>query len=166
MLVRFALLGFLLFGASAQASVLVVDASGGGAFTSLQAAVDAAASGDLLLVKGGVYSGFTADGKALTIVEDSGHAASVLGQGAFLGDGFPVLTVNNAARGPLLVGSPLFSFFLGLLDGSGQFHLNVPVPASQPAVSGRLVEQVVTYSATSGPRVSPLRIGVVLDPQF
>ncbi|MBI1380488.1 MAG: hypothetical protein GC161_05295 [Planctomycetaceae bacterium] len=49
------------------ASTLVVAASGGGDFSELQAAVDAASDGDVLLVEPGTYGPFTTS-KALTIV--------------------------------------------------------------------------------------------------
>jgi len=39
-------------------------------FSDLQAAIDAAVSGDLILVADGTYSAFTIDGKALTVVAD------------------------------------------------------------------------------------------------
>lgn len=64
-------LGFVVWLASnAGASVLVVDPSGaGGAFTSLQAALDAAAPNDVIRVKGGTYVEITI-AKPVTIVGD------------------------------------------------------------------------------------------------
>ena len=64
-------LGFVVWLASnASASVLVVDPSGaGGAFTSLQAALDAAAPNDVIRVKGGTYVEITIT-KPVTIVGD------------------------------------------------------------------------------------------------
>ncbi|MBI5361681.1 MAG: hypothetical protein HZA53_00790 [Planctomycetes bacterium] len=63
----------------ARAGVLVVDASGGGAFIDLAPAVAAAQDGDVVLVRTGSYSGFTVTNKALDLVADSG--ASVLVNG-------------------------------------------------------------------------------------
>ena len=60
---------------SAQ-SVWTVDDSGGADFTDLQAAVDAASSGDVLLVAAGVYGNVAVLGKGLTILGD-GAAPSV-----------------------------------------------------------------------------------------
>lgn len=58
--------------AAAQA-VHVVDSSGGGDFTGIQAAVNAAASGDTLLIKSGHYFGRTViDGKGLKVVAELG----------------------------------------------------------------------------------------------
>jgi len=73
------IVALLLLAAPLRAGVLVVDAAGGpGAdFTSLQAAVDAAASGDLLLVRSGDYGGLLIDGKALSVVADTGADVSV-----------------------------------------------------------------------------------------
>src|SRR5688572_18660193 len=65
----------------AAAGVLVVDASGGGAFTDLPAAVAAAADGDILLLKSGAYTAPTIANKALDVVADTG--ASVVVQGPF-----------------------------------------------------------------------------------
>ncbi len=57
---------------SASAGVIVVNASGGGQFTSIQPAVNAAVDGDTLLVKGGTYAGFSIIDKTLTVVGDPG----------------------------------------------------------------------------------------------
>jgi len=60
-------------------NVLVVDASGGGAYTSIQAAIAAAGDGDTILVKSGLYSGFTIDDKGVSVVADTGAVVDVLG---------------------------------------------------------------------------------------
>lgn len=70
---------FALAGA-VRGDVIVVDAAGGGAFTQIQPAVDAALEGDTILVKPGGYSGFTVDGKALTVIGDAGPVANVAGK--------------------------------------------------------------------------------------
>ncbi len=64
----------LLSPAAALQSVWVVDqALGAGTdFSNLQAAVDAAAPGDVLLVRSGIYPPFFLDGKGLTIAADTG----------------------------------------------------------------------------------------------
>ncbi len=59
----------LLFAALAEGALgatLVVDPNGGGTYTSLQAAIDAAAPGDVISVRGGTYSTITLT-KPLTI---------------------------------------------------------------------------------------------------
>jgi hypothetical protein len=61
----------------ARADVLVVNGAGGGDFTTLQAAVDAAADGDVLLVKGGTYAGVHVDDKSLSIVADTGQTVTL-----------------------------------------------------------------------------------------
>lgn len=67
----------LLLSSSAKADVLVVGPTQ--AFTDIQAAVDAAASGDLLLIQAGEYSSFKVDGKGLSILADGPGAALVKG---------------------------------------------------------------------------------------
>lgn len=60
---------------TATAGVRVVDIAGGAPYTSIQAAVNAAVDGDVILVKRtGNYAGFTIDNKALSIVGDSAAA--------------------------------------------------------------------------------------------
>jgi len=63
----------------ANANVIVVDASGGGNFTQIQPAVDAASDGDVLLVKSGAYGSFVVGDKALVIVGDTGANVQVSG---------------------------------------------------------------------------------------
>ncbi len=65
-----------------QNRVLTVDDDGAADFTTIQAAVDAAAAGDVLLVRDGTYLPFTIDGKGVTILGDAGAAVAVSGAGA------------------------------------------------------------------------------------
>lgn len=59
-------------------SVLRVEPSGaGGAYLDIQAAIDAAAPGDLVLVETGTYPGFSVSGKGLTVAADSGAIVEV-----------------------------------------------------------------------------------------
>jgi hypothetical protein len=62
-----------------SANVLVVDAAGGGQFTQIQAAVDAALDGDTLLVKTGTYSSFAIVNKSLDVVGDANAVVTVMG---------------------------------------------------------------------------------------
>ena len=67
------LFSFVLLAAPATADVHVVDLGGGGDFLDLQPAIDAAADGDILLVKAGnLYTSALIDGKGLTIVAEDG----------------------------------------------------------------------------------------------
>jgi hypothetical protein len=68
-----------LVAATSSANVLVVDASGGGNYTQIRAAVDAAADGDTILVKSGTYDSFGVLDKALAIVGDEGSNVHVVG---------------------------------------------------------------------------------------
>ncbi len=52
------------------AAVIVVDAAGGGAYTSIQPAVDAAVDGDILFVRAGTYAGFSIVDKSLVVSID------------------------------------------------------------------------------------------------
>ncbi|MEM7204689.1 MAG: hypothetical protein AAF628_30810 [Planctomycetota bacterium] len=59
-------------------SVLVVDDDGGaGVLTEIQHAVDAAASGDTILIKSGSYGGVSIASKSLRLVADQGGAATI-----------------------------------------------------------------------------------------
>jgi hypothetical protein len=64
---------------TSSASVLVVDASGGGGYTQIQAAVDAAVDGDTILVKSGSYRSFRVGDRELAIVGDTGRDVRVVG---------------------------------------------------------------------------------------
>ncbi|MEM7203850.1 MAG: hypothetical protein AAF628_26540 [Planctomycetota bacterium] len=65
--------------ASFAQTVWTVDDDGGAAFTSIQAAVDAASDGDVIVVSDGSYAEFTLDGKGLAVLAD--EAAAVVVQG-------------------------------------------------------------------------------------
>ncbi len=81
---------------SARGDVIVVDSAGGGDHTTLQAAVDAAVDGDILLVRQGAYAGFRVDDKSLSVVAEEIATVDVLGG----------IAVENlaAARSVTLVG--------------------------------------------------------------
>jgi hypothetical protein len=66
-------------GAALAGNVLIVDAGGAGNFTDIQPAVVAAVDGDAILVKSGIYQGFSLGDKTLSIVADTGASAVVQG---------------------------------------------------------------------------------------
>lgn len=81
-----------------RADVRHVGASGQ-PYTTIQAAVDAAAPGDVVVVQPGSYSGFTVDAKPLTVCADivaaSGSTVEVLGE----------TVVSNVATGKVVLSS-------------------------------------------------------------
>ena len=96
----------LCLGATAVADVIYVDASGNGQYTSIQAAIDAAADGDVLLVRTGTYAGFTLDNRALWVVADAGAlpkvtnmvtVRNVASSKAVLLSGLEIAPFNNAS---------------------------------------------------------------------
>lgn len=102
--------GLLLLAAPfATATTWIVDAAGGGHFTSIQAAIDAAAPGDVLLVKPGFYSAFTLDKDLSILGPESGTPPYVLGESLLLMDSaeisglrFNTLEVHDATGVVLL----------------------------------------------------------------
>lgn len=127
-----AVAGALILAPLAAADVLVVDAQGGPGsdFTDLQPAVDAALSGDLLLVRPGQYGAFAIDGKALTIVGDS-----VVPQEPIVAAARS--TVRNLAAGVQVTLSGLeLPFGLSLADCEGPVFaqdLELGAPESDPS---------------------------------
>jgi hypothetical protein len=74
-----ALCAIYLVAGVARTDVLIVDASGGGRFTTIQSAVDAAHDRDVLLVKSGTYASFTIINKALIVAGDTNASVTVNG---------------------------------------------------------------------------------------
>ena len=64
---------------AAQTRVFTVDDDAPADFTTIQAAVNAAAPGDVVLVKDGDYVKFTIDGKGISVLADRDAAVRVLG---------------------------------------------------------------------------------------
>jgi len=83
--------------ASAQSVFVVAPQPGPGVFsTDIQPAIDAAADGNLVLVKAGAYTGFTIDGKGVSVVADAGASVIV--------DGHVLVTHVAASQRALLQG--------------------------------------------------------------
>ena len=68
---------------SAQAATITVDATGGGDFSSLQAAVDAAASDDRLVINSGTYAeNISISGKNLNLEGAGSLTTTIWGDGS------------------------------------------------------------------------------------
>ncbi|MED6335248.1 MAG: hypothetical protein VYE81_07590, partial [Planctomycetota bacterium] len=65
--------------AAGATDVWVVDQYGGGDFTTIQPAVDAAADGDSVIVRTGDYPGFAVNAKGVAVVADAGAAVALQG---------------------------------------------------------------------------------------
>jgi hypothetical protein len=65
--------------AAGATDVWVVDQGGGGDFTAIQPAVDAAADGDTVLVRAGSYAGFAVNSKGVAVVADVGALVELQG---------------------------------------------------------------------------------------
>jgi len=93
----------LLVAPTASAGVLVVDAANGPGtdFISLSAAIAAASSGDVLLVRSGTYAGnFVVAGKSLSIVADENAVVSLLSSGPVA---LPALELGSQGNQPFVV---------------------------------------------------------------
>lgn len=79
--------------AAAQSAVRVVDDSGGPGiqYTTIQAAIEAAADGDVILVKPGTYSDASINDTSVTIVADSGGPVRVV-------DGIAIRNLSSQRR--------------------------------------------------------------------
>ncbi len=86
--------------ALSQSQVWIVDDSGGAgvSHTIIQGAINAAADGDFILVRRGAYSGFTINGKSLTIEFEEGGAGTL----SFLGS-LPIVTIQNTTADQAVV---------------------------------------------------------------
>lgn len=99
-----ALLAFVASCVPAFASVLVVSSTG--PYTTIQSAIDAAADGDVVLVRPGTYAGFVIDAKSVDVI---GGAATIAGRVevrtliAARSVSLSGLTIQNTVAGPSLV---------------------------------------------------------------
>ncbi|MBK7641584.1 MAG: hypothetical protein IPJ19_00815 [Planctomycetes bacterium] len=107
-----------------QADVLVVDPAGGsGVYTQIQAAVDAAQEGDVVLVRAGVYDSFAVNSKSLSVVGATDGSVSVQGGvrvRASLAGG-TVLLANLSATG--IPNTGFSSFGLWCSDNQGSVRI-------------------------------------------
>ena len=154
LLVLSAVLLTLALSSSARAGVLVVDPASPGAYPNVQAAVDAATNGDVILVRSGGGL-FTIAGKSLTVIADrDADAASTteLPQGNEMGG-----TLNNVVRdigpGGVVVLRGLLLGGLEIKDVHGTVWvedctIKFISPAMRATSCARLV---VTHSTITGP---------------
>lgn len=99
-----ALLSFLLaVSPSAQAASWTVDPSGAGDFETIQAAIDAATDGDVVLVAAGAYEeAIDFGGRAIEVSSESGSSATTID--ALGADACAVSLVSGEGSGALLSG--------------------------------------------------------------
>ncbi len=111
------ILGVAASSASGQGSVWVVDASGGGDFTTSGAAVAAASAGDTLLFRAGTYERVELVGKGLALVADEGATVRI-SSGGFCGynDG---LLVENLPAGERVLARGIAMDWISLSDNLG-----------------------------------------------
>lgn len=104
----FCALGLFAYLPPALGGVHVVDSQAGAGFdfTDIQAAVDNALPGDLILVRSGTYPAFAVDAKPLTVTADSGATVILEGTGT-------LVSVRNLPTGS--------SFVLDGIQGRGTF---------------------------------------------
>jgi hypothetical protein len=122
--VALVLASFSFLATSSFASVIVVDASGGGNFTAIQPAVDAANDGDVILVKSGTYAWFAVGNKALAIVGDAGSSVHVDGSVRVqnLAAGKTVVIENVKGAG-LADSDPLLGYGLYVANNQGRVRI-------------------------------------------
>lgn len=134
---------------TAFGGVVVVDpANGPGTdFTSLAAAIQAASSGDVLLLRSGIHDGsFVIAGKSLSIFADDGATVQIMNSATGPGAG-PALQIGSQVSDPIIVRG---------LELSTSVGGGVPLVVSGASASGGIVfieDCTVTSTATEGMRL-------------
>jgi len=126
-------------------ATLIVDASGNGDFTSLQAAIEAALAGDTIVVKAGVYEGGVTIDKSVTILGE---------QGAILRGSF--LSGNGIEPG-----TNVDEWLQTATSYSGASGAGILIGASDVTISGLQIESFLNgVQFGAGPQTLS---GIVLD---
>jgi hypothetical protein len=130
--------------------VQIVDKPGLGIFPTIQAAVDAASDGDVLVVAKGAYSGFTIDGKGLWVLAlpPSAPQSTVSGR----------VTVLNLPANSMVVIAGLnitapSSTFGQLSPGVSLVHCSGPILLRQCTIKGGAFLQHFSTPASPGVRI-------------
>ncbi len=166
-------LAALFAGASSAQQVLIVDKSGGtpGAFNGIGAAVQAAQDGDVVLVKGGNYNGFTVQGKSLVVTAERGANVKVNSQVrvvGLIGEQQVVLRGLTVKRKTIPAAAFVVEFNQGgVWVEDCDFQLEIILPGlpgyERPTVVVESSERVVFRDCTAegSPGVIPLGLGFI-----
>jgi hypothetical protein len=108
----------------AQAGVHIVDASGQGNFTTIQTAVNASIDGDVILVRGGSYAGFSIGDRSLAIFSDVGANVQVSGTLAVTGlsDSKTIVVSGITVHGTSTTPAPTVALSLANNAGALRFQ--------------------------------------------
>jgi YVTN family beta-propeller protein/parallel beta-helix repeat protein len=90
---------------SADPNTIYVDASGGGDFTTIQAAINAASAGSTIIVRDGTYTENVAVSKSVTISSENGNAAAIVKAKSATIDAISITTANVTIRGLTVTGA-------------------------------------------------------------
>ena len=126
------LLAGSLSGATAWATTLYVYPDGHGSYPTIQAAINAAAAGDTVMLASGTYTGtgnreITYSGKAITVRSETGNPADCIIDCQSAGRGF--LFINNETLTSVLRGITIKN---GVAPGSGSAKVGGGIRCGQP----------------------------------
>lgn len=160
-MVALTLLAWVTFLAPAAADIIIVDSSGGGDYLTIQEGVNAAATGDTVLVAPGVYY----EHVLLDDVDDAICLLSESGVGETIIDGLdvvgpPLLRIENVAPNVRVSG---FTFRDGVASSEtyGRFGGGIYVASSSVTIEGNVIESCRAGYEGGGIYATDSEVGVV-----